>query len=152
MNTQKLLIGTVVGTIYFFLIDWLLYGMLMKDMMSYPEGFMKEKPDMLWMIIGYLIFAGAFVWIYNKGAANTTKMGEGMRYGIALGVLWGLGMNLVWYALTNGNELSTFLIDGVATIVKFAIGGIIIAYAIGVPGAGAGAGDRGKGDGGGGMA
>ena len=149
MNTQKLLIGTIVGAIYFFLIEWLIYGVLMKDMMVFPEGYMKEKPDMLWMIIGYLIFAGAFTWIYSKGVANTTKMGEGMRYGIALGVLFGFGMNMVWFSLTNGNTLSTFLIAGVVSIVEYAIGGIIIAYAIGMPGS-AGASNRGKDSGGGG--
>jgi len=147
MNTQKLLIGTVVGTIYFLLVDWLLYDMILKGMWHYPEGFMKESPDWTWMIIGYLIFAGAFTWIYGKGVANTTKVGEGMRYGIALGVLLGLGMNFVWMSLTTGNEMSTYLIDGVAAIVKYAIGGIIIAFATGMP-AGV-AGDRDKTQGGG---
>jgi len=71
-----------------------------------------------------------------------------MRYGIALGVLYGLGMSLVWFSLTNGNTLSTTLIGAVASIVEYAIGGIIIAYAIGMPGAAAG--DRGKDSGGGG--
>jgi hypothetical protein len=151
MNTQKLLIGTVVGAIYFLLIDWLLYGTLLTDLWNWPEGQMRESPDWLWMIVGYLLFAGAFTWIYNKGVGNGSRIQEGIRYALALGVLTGFGMNLVWYSLSLGNELTTYLIDGVITVVKYGIGGILIAYVIGVPGADNDRGKEGGGGGGGGV-
>jgi hypothetical protein len=151
MNTQKLLIGTVVGAVYFWLIDWVLYTMVLSGLWSMPEGYMKESPDMLWMIIGYLIFAGAFTWIYNKGVGGDSRVMEAIRYAVALGVLFGFGWNLVWYSMSTGNPLSTYLIDGVVTIVKFGIGAIIIAYAAGIPAlSGGGLRGSGGGEGGGG--
>ena len=89
MNTQKLLIGTVVGTVYFGLLDWLIYDKLFSSLWNMPEGQMRESPDFLWMIIGYVLFAGAFTWIYNKGVGNAGPVMEGIRYAIALGVLMG---------------------------------------------------------------
>lgn len=146
MNTQKLLIGTLAGAVFIFLLDWVVYGMLLKDTFTTVPGFHREMPDMMWLAIGIVVFSAAFTLIYSKGVSAGTKVQQGMRYGVLVGILVGLGLNLIWYSLQMAAPLSEFLIDGAYTIVKLALTGIVVAYATGVPG---GDGFRGKSEGGG---
>jgi hypothetical protein len=146
MNTQKLLFGTVAGTVFMFLIDWLVYGYLLKGSMTIVPGYHREMPDMMWLVIGMFLFSAAFTLIYSKGVSAGTKVQQGMRFGVLVGVLVGLGLNLIWYSLQMADPLTDFLIDGAYTIVKLSLMGIVVAYATGTPG---GDGNRGKSEGGG---
>lgn len=142
MKIQKLAIATVVGTVFLFLLDWLWYGMLMKDSMEMPNQ--RPEPDFMWLVISYIVFALAFAAIYTAwsgGSGASSKVNAGLNFGIWTGVMIGLGMNLMWFSLTTTITLSQALTDGGFTIVKYILLGIIVAYATGVPGGG---GDRGK--------
>lgn len=132
MNTQKLLFGTVAGAVFMFLIDWVVYGYLLKGSMTVVPGYHREMPDMMWLIIGILVFSLAFTLIYSKGVSAGTKMQQGMRYGVLVGILVGFGLNLIWYSLQMAAPLSEFLIDGVYTTVKLSLMGIVVAYATGI--------------------
>jgi hypothetical protein len=146
MNAQKLLFGTLAATILIFILDWVFYGMLMMDSFTRVEGYHREMPDWLWLIIGLVVFSAVFTYMYGKGADNSgTRTQQGMRYGVLIGLLVGIGLNLIWYSLQMAAPLTEFLIDGVYTIVKLAIAGIVVAHVTGIPSA-----LRGKASGGGG--
>ena len=146
MNAQKLLLGTLASAILIFGLDYVAYTMLLKDMFTRVAGFHRDMPDMLWMIIGLIVFAAVFTYMYAQGANdNGTRTQQGMRYGILVGLLIGIGMNLVWYSIQLADPVSSYLIDGVYTIVKFAVVGIVVAHVTGIPAAA-----RGKASGGGG--
>lgn len=145
MNTQKLLTGTVVGTVFVFLYDWLIYGMLLKGTMTMVEGYDREQPDYLWILIGMFIFMLFFTYFYGKSAEAGSKVQQGLRYGVMIGLWAGLGYGLIMYAIQEARPLSDYWIDTVVHIVRFALAGIIIAYVTGIP-ATAGEGDRGLGE------
>ena len=152
MNTQKLLLGTLVGTIAVFALDSLIYAVLLKDTFTMVPGFHRETPDWLWLIIGYVVSMALFTYIYGNGTdSGATRVQQGMRYGIFIGLLIGFGLNLIWYSLQMASPLSEFLIDGVVTTVKYAIIGIVVALTVGVPD-GIPAGGKTEGGGGGGGA
>jgi hypothetical protein len=148
MKIQKLAIATVVGTVFIFLLDMVWYTMIMKDNMDMPNARLNAAgepyPDMMWMIIGYAVFALAFVSIYAAWSGGSSKVSSGLNFGIWAGLLVGLSMNLMWYSLTTLMTLSESMTDSVYTIVKCILLGIIVAYVTGHPG-----GDRGKATGGG---
>jgi len=132
MKIQKLLIATVAGTVFLFLIDWVWYGMLMKDSMVMPNARVdangQHMPDFMWLVISYLVFSLAFVSIYGKLSGGSSKVNSGLNYGIWVGVMVGLAMNLMWYSLTTMMTMNQVLMDGAYSIVKYIILGIIVAY------------------------
>lgn len=126
MKIQKLAIATVVGAVFLLLIDMLWYSMIMKDSMDMPG--MRPEPDMMWMIISYVIFALAFVSIYAKWNGGDSKVNSGLNFGLWTGILIGLGLNLLWFSLMSSMTLSQTLIDGAYTIVKCILLGILVAF------------------------
>ncbi|HSF89265.1 MAG TPA: hypothetical protein VLA46_07600 [Saprospiraceae bacterium] len=142
MNFQKLAIATVAGAVFLLLLDMVWYTMIMTESMDMPN--MRPEPDMMWMIISYVIVALAFAAIYSKWSGGGSKVNSGLNYGLWIGLLAGLGMNLMWFSLTTSMTLNQVLSDSVYTIVKYIIAGIIVAFVYGM-----GSGDRGKASGGG---
>ncbi len=142
MNVQKLAIGTIAGAIFLLLADMVWYTKIMTDSMSMPG--MRPEPDMMWMIISYVIFALAFTAIYSKWSGGGSKVNSGLNFGLWVGILGGLAMNLMWFSLSTNMTLNQALTDSVYTIVKYILLGIIVAYATGM-----GDGVRGKASGGG---
>ena len=144
MNAQKLLVGTLAGAAFLFLLDYLLYGVLLTDTFTRFPGYHREMPVWLWIILGLIILMGCFTYIYLKGVEPLgTKMQQGLRYGVVFGIMLGFGVGLIYYSLQIPTPLNDYLIDGVIAIVRFGLAGIVVAYATGVPGT-----DRGKGPGG----
>ncbi|MBP7240303.1 MAG: DUF1761 family protein [Saprospiraceae bacterium] len=135
MKIQKLAIATVVAAVVLLLLDMVWYTMVMKDSMNMPNQ--RPEPDMMWMIISYVISALAFVSIYSKWNGGGSPVNSGLNYGLWIGLLIGLGMNLMWYSLSTMMTLNQVLVDAAYTIVKYIVVGIVVAYI-----AGGGHGDR----------
>ena len=132
MKIQKLLIGAAAGTVFLFLLDWVWYGMIMKDSMNMPmarvDAAGQPAPDYMWLILSYIITAIAFVSIYSKWDGGSSKVNSGLNFGLWTGLLLGLGINLMWYSLSTMMTLNQVLTDAVYTIVKYILLGIIVAY------------------------
>jgi hypothetical protein len=147
MNAQKLLAGTLAGFVFLFLLDFLLYGVLLTDVLTMDATCWRPMPDWPYIIAGLLIVMFCFTYIYMKGVDPAgTKSQQGIRFGVLFGILMGFGVNLIMYSLLVNAALNDTLIDGVVTIVRFSLAGIVVAYATGLP---KGTGDRGKGSDGG---
>lgn len=56
---------------------------------------------LMWLMwAGYLIFAPAFALVYVKGyEANKSGVGQGVRYGLIIGILLSAPQSLGWYAV-----------------------------------------------------
>ena len=143
MNATKLLICTVVSTVYVFALDYLFYGILMTDFFS--DCCMNEMPNMLFLILGMAIFSLVFCLMYPKGVEGTNKTQQGLRYGIMVAFLVFVSGGFIWYSLfptETCGELSEYLVDMIFRIVQIGLLGIIVAHISGVTYSGS----RGKGD------
>jgi hypothetical protein len=153
MKNQKIAIATIVATILIFVLDFLFYAVLM-DNPGGGECCMKEMPDMVWMILGDLVFGLAFVMIYDK-TSGKTGVSSGVTYGIWIAVLTSIAMNMVWYSLMENMEMSMMIKDMLYGVVKFGIIGAAVGFLLGGSGGDRGnaamGGDRGKTSGGGEM-
>ncbi len=141
MKNQKIAIATVIATVLIFGMDFLFYKVLLGG--SSGECCMKEMPDFMWMIIGDLLFALAFVVIYDKIPSAASKVMSGINYGIWIAILASVAMNFVWYSVME-MELQSVLMESVYGLVKFSILGVVVALLVTDDG-----GDRGKATGGG---
>ena len=133
MKPGKLVLAVLVAALFMWLTDWLWYGILMIDYFTQPPG-AKEMPDMMWLTLGILVFAFAFVSIYAKGVSGGTPVGEGSRYGLWVTLLVFVPMGFIFYSMYTHAPLTEYLVDIVYRAIQLAIMGILVAYVSGLPG------------------
>ena len=127
MFTKQNLIATIVAAIVMFFLGYLIWGIAT---VSFFEGHtlndvMKNPPDMLFIFISNLISAFALGTIYSKWSSNHS-FGDGFNFGIWIGIFAGIGYALLWYATGELMDLTGHLVDGIVTLIYFAIvGGVI---------------------------
>jgi len=94
MNSQKFIVGGIVGGIVLFLLSWVFFGMLFKDTFPQPT-------NMIWwaLILGNLILG--FLISYILGKANASSAGSGAGIGFTVGLLMSVGVTLIDYATSN---------------------------------------------------
>lgn len=135
MDAKKFAIGTVVGGIAFFLLGWLLYGMLF---MNYFEanagpatGVNKESMNMAALFLGNLAMAALLTLIFLRWANISTFMG-GLKAGALVGLLVALGLDLTMFGSTNIMTLNGMVMDVVVYTVMSAIAGGVIGWLLGM--------------------
>jgi len=126
---MKILRGTIFGGIAFFLLGWLVYGILLMDFMAANSNNCAARLDneMIWwaMIVSNLVLA-LFVTLVLKwsGAKSLT---DGMRIGALIGFLTGLSTDLSFYSMTTMiSNLTALLVDVLVYTLVLGVVGIII--------------------------
>ncbi|MDQ3142898.1 MAG: hypothetical protein M3Q56_11705 [Bacteroidota bacterium] len=135
MNSNKILIGGLIGGVVFFLLGWLIYGIIFKEAMASPiPGFMKPESEFIWpaMILSNLIWGYLFAYIFGKWGSISTAMG-GAIAGATIGGMISLSYNLGFYAMSNMFTLNTMLMDVVIATIMSAIVGAVIGWWLGRP-------------------
>lgn len=135
MNTKTLIAGLIAGVVYF-LLGWLLYGMLfastMQNLSGSATGVMKADDEMImWALaLGNIAFGMALAYIFGTWAKIATVM-SGAVAGATVGALLSLGMNLIWYATSNVMTLAGSCLDVVIFTVMSAVAGAAAAWWLG---------------------
>lgn len=126
---MKILRGTIFGGIAFFLLGWLVYGILLLDFMSANSNSCASRPDaeMIWwaMIVSNLVLA-LFVTVVLKwsGAKSVT---DGLKTGAIIGFLIGLSMDLSFYSMTTMfNNLTALIVDVLVYTILLGIVGMVV--------------------------
>src|SRR6266498_5000599 len=104
MNSQKFIVGGIVGGIVYFLLGWLIYGMLLKDFMTnnmWAAGSMRADADTIWWALVVGQFAAGFFLAYVLGKANVRSAGSGAGIGFILGLLVCLSFDLTMYGVST---------------------------------------------------
>lgn len=128
MNT-KILRGTVFGGIAYFLLGWLVYGILLADfsLSNYNQCMNRPSADMVWwaLILSNLVFAGLLtLWLNGAGASGWI---DGLKYGALFGLLFGLSIDLSFYSMTTMyNSIGAMVLDIVITTIFTAVLGLVI--------------------------
>lgn len=123
MNTKSFLLSGIAGTIVYFLLGWLFYGVLFLDI--YPH-----EQSMLFIFLGCLFYAFTFALIFNRWAHIST-FGSGLKAGFLIGLLWALSMNFFMQASSTVGIDTNFVIQLAIDAVSAAIMGGMIAAVIG---------------------
>jgi hypothetical protein len=137
MNSQKFLIGTLVGGIVFFLLGYLFYGMALANFFTEhslaPAGSMKTMGEFAWwaLILGNLANAALLAYVFQK-IGNINSFGSAARTAAAIGFFIGLSSSLIRFAVANSSDLTGTLTNVVVTTVMFAIAGGIIGVVLGM--------------------
>lgn len=130
MDVKKLFIGGIVGGVAFFLLGWLIFGMLLMDFMTSHSGAVgnigRAEEDMQWLylIIGNLAQGFLIAYILLKG--NVRSMAGGFVTGGIVGLLTVVAWDCIMYATTLAISKTAMAADvAAATVMTAVVGGIV---------------------------
>ena len=132
MDTKKFAIATVAGGVVLLLTRFVFYGVLLRDFMAANSapGVMKVVPDMAPLVLGELCVA-AFLTLILSRWEGITSFGAGAKAGAVLGLLFALGLNLVFYATMNMIEAVAIPADTVVNTIRMCLAGGVIGLVLG---------------------
>lgn len=136
MDAKKRITATLAGFVVFFIMGWLLYGMLLMDFYATnsgsASGAYRTDSEMVWwaLIAGNVMQAYFLVYVLGKWA-NITTFGGGFQAGAIIGLMLGFGYNLTMYGTMNIANLTATLVDPLVTAVMMGTTGGVIGWMLG---------------------
>lgn len=133
MNTKKIVVGSLAGGLAYFLLGWVVYGILMKDYCATnlnQTGMRKEEEMILWAIgvsnIAFaMLLALIFSWSNTSSILNATKMAA------IIGLLVSISIDLSFYAMTTMYQSrSIIIVDVIVNTTLTAIVGAIVYWSM----------------------
>lgn len=126
---MKILRGTVFGGIAYFLMGWLVWGMLLMDFYTanFNQCLNRPEADMVWwaMIASNLAFALLLTLILNWSGAK--KIVDGLKTGAIFGFLYSLSIDLSFYSMTTMfNNFTGIVVDLVVNSLVMSVIGLVI--------------------------
>ena len=131
MNTKKFLIGGIVGGVVFFLLGYLIYGVLLQNFMQeHPgtaTGVQRDMKEFQWwaLVLGNLLSGFLLAYIFAK--ANVTSLVNGLITGGIIGFLMSASHDSVTYGVSNLLSKRGVVADIIAFTVLSALAGAVIA-------------------------
>lgn len=126
---MRILRGTLFGGIAYFLIGWLVWGILLMDFMSagMNQCAARSSGEMVWWAIILSNFAGALLLTLLLDRSKAEKLANGLATGALFGFLFSLTVDLSSFSMTTMFSYSwVMLVDILASTVVYALVGMII--------------------------
>lgn len=128
MNIKRWLSASLAVFVIWFAVEMIVHGMLLEGVYRQtaslwrPEAEMQGTMVFLWL--GYLVFAPVFAFIYARGyEKDKGGIGQGVRYGVWIGILMAPLRSLATYA--------TMPIPGMLAFYWF-VDGVLVAVCAGI--------------------
>ena len=137
MRTNKILLAGLAGGVVYFLLGWLIYGMVLASFMdgqSTPEGMAVMRPDdgmVFWAMIVGNIAGGMLLAVIFGRWANISTWQTGAMAGAVIAGLMAMSYDFLIYGTTNMMSLTGVLVDIVVYAVLGAIAGAVVAMVLG---------------------
>lgn len=127
---MKILRGTIFGGIAYFLLGWLVWGILLMDFFSANMNQCASRTDgqMVWwaIILSNLVFALLLTLILHWARAKTIV--DGLKFGALFGLLYGSGIAFSYWSMStmylNAGAMVTDIL--VSTVVMAVVGLVIV--------------------------
>jgi hypothetical protein len=134
MNSKNYFLAGILGGIVFFLLGWLVYGMLLMDYMEENAGLALgvNRVDMLlWSIgLGSLLYGFFLSYIFScVGQVKTAAAGA--KSGAWVGFFVAGAIDFTKYGTTNITTLNAVAVDILAATVMASITGAVVAWVLG---------------------
>lgn len=134
MTNKKLAFATLAGASAGFIMEVLLYAVLLADFFAAntgsATGVNREEPNLVTIALGQVPLAlllTLFISRWGKGPS----MAGGLKLGAMFGLLVELGIDLTSYGTTNIANLTATLVDPFVTLVQGAVTGAVIGLVLG---------------------
>jgi len=134
MSTQKILIAGVAGGVVFFLLGWLLYGILFMNFfegqMGSASGVNKDPMDYWALIVGNIAWGILLAVIFGRWAGIKT-LATGATAGAVIGLLAGISWDFTMYGTTNLSTMTGVIVDILIVTVMSAVTGAVVGMVLG---------------------
>ena len=126
---MKILRGTVFGGIAYFLLGWLIWGILLMDFFTANMNQCTSRPDgeMIWwaIILSNLVMALLLTLILHWAKARSII--DGLKYGALFGLLYGSALSFsFWSMSTMYLTAAAMVTDILVTTAVMAVIGLVI--------------------------
>ncbi len=135
MTNNKTLIGGLAGGVAFFLLGWLIYGILLVDYYAANTNQCAMRPmtEMIYWAMGISNLALGLLLAMIFGWSNTSGMMAGAKVAAIIGLFMAISLNFNFYSMsTMYASLTPIFVDILVSAVYFALGGGIIAWVMGM--------------------
>lgn len=130
MNTNRILLAGIAGGVTFFILGFLVYGMLLMKFFAAnvgtAQGVMKDPPEFWALAVGNLAWGFLLAIVFGRWAGIKT-FSTGAMAGAVIGALMSATYNFNALGTTNITTLNAVLVD----IVVFAVMNILIGGVVG---------------------
>jgi hypothetical protein len=134
MDIKKLLFGGITGGVLFFLLGWVIYGILLMDFMALHTGTAgnvnRAEPDFLYLIIGNMAMGFMMAYVFIK--ANINTMAGGMVTGGIVGLLLTVGYDCMMYGTTTIMSKTGMAADVAASTLMSVVVGAVVGMVLGM--------------------
>jgi hypothetical protein len=136
MDAKKRIMATLAGFVVFFMLGWLLYGMLLMDFFAAnagsATGVMRSDTEMVWwaLVVGNILQSYLLVYIFSKWD-GINSFGSGLQAGATIGLILGFGFDLTMYGTSNMMNLTASLVDPLVVAAMMGITGGVIGVVLG---------------------
>jgi hypothetical protein len=103
MTWKEFLLASLVIFVVSSVCNFAIHGFLLQpEYRTYP-GLLRDMADSqshsLYLILSFLVFSPAFVWIYSCGVTDAPWVMQGIRYALAVWVIATVSRYLTYYAI-----------------------------------------------------
>jgi hypothetical protein len=137
MNTNKILVGGIIGGVVFFLLGWLIWGIILAGYMAANSNQCMMKPidQMVWWALILSNLALGFLLSVVFDWSNTSGWMNGAKKGAIFGLIMGLSIDLGYYSMsTMYSNMTVLIVDVLITVVMVALTGGMVGWAINMAG------------------
>ena len=127
MSTKRFLIAFVCLFVATTLLGYVIHGIILQSYYQLAADLYRDALQPAPLLIGNVAFCLALVWIYSAGVTERPWVGQGVRFGLALWLLWPVPNFLIDYA---GQPLPGKLVAGqiLLEFVDMIILGLAVAF------------------------
>ena len=111
--------------------SFLVHGALLQGDYAALSGMFRPEKDaqqyLPFMLLAHVILAGAFTWVYARGAEARPWLGQGIRFGIVVALLTVVPTYMIYYAvqpMPGMLVVRQIVFDGVLLLVL----GVVVAF------------------------
>jgi len=98
MNWKKFFLTFVVIFLVLTALGYIIHAVLLAPDYQSVSYLYRRQPLMQFLLLGNASFSLAFVWIYARGDQAKPWVGQGVRFGLAVWLLWAVPIFLIQYA------------------------------------------------------
>lgn len=137
MDTKKYLLATITGLIVMFVLAYVGHTLLLESMFenSPMDAIAKDMPSIPGIAVAYLVLSLLMAYMYPKGVEGSSVMGNGLRFGLLVGLLFSVPISIIMYSTIEGGTVTMIVAEGVWHMIEQGAGGIAMAYVYGSGGA-----------------
>ncbi|MFV1987176.1 MAG: hypothetical protein ACC682_07830 [Gemmatimonadota bacterium] len=128
MNGKRLVIGTLVGGVVLFALGYVIFVLLMGDYYSKQitmPGLERAAPIIWPQLLGTASLAALVTLCLEWSGASSAA--QAFKIGAIVGLLAWLGVDLIFYGVTNMITLTQALVDPLLEAVRTGLGAVVIA-------------------------